>query len=137
MGSDGIVTGMPQPLALVFYERLLPGQPLINRLRDLDYRVGTVDAPGNILAAAARERPMLVFLELGARAAEVCAVIRKLRASGDTAHIPVFVWPGHLEKPLREHAVHQAQIAGASVLNPGPRMIEQLPELIAQSLDFT
>lgn len=128
---------MAQPLALVFYERLLPGQPLINRLRDLDYRVRALDAPGEVLTAAAHERPMLLFLELGVHAAEVCAVIRKLRSSGDTAHIPVFVWPGHLDRPARQQAVREAQVAGAAVLSPGPQMIEQLPELIAQSLDFS
>ena len=30
---------MSQPLAVVFYERLMPGSQLVNRLQDLNYRV--------------------------------------------------------------------------------------------------
>jgi hypothetical protein len=32
---------MTQPLALVYYEKLMPGGPLANKLRDLNYRVQT------------------------------------------------------------------------------------------------
>ena len=32
-----------QPLALVLYEKLLPGTQLVNRLQDLNYRVQTVN----------------------------------------------------------------------------------------------
>ncbi len=33
---------MTEPLALVLYERLLPGSQVVNRLQDLRYRVQTV-----------------------------------------------------------------------------------------------
>ena len=33
--------GMTQPLALVWYEKLMPGSKLVNRLQDLGYRVLT------------------------------------------------------------------------------------------------
>ena len=33
---------MTQPLALVFYEKLMPGSQLVNRLQDLNYRVQAV-----------------------------------------------------------------------------------------------
>src|SRR5438445_9362650 len=33
---------MTTPLALVFYENLLPGSQLVNRLQDLGYRVQTI-----------------------------------------------------------------------------------------------
>ena len=33
---------MTQPLALVLYEKLLPGSQLVNRLQDLNYRVQVI-----------------------------------------------------------------------------------------------
>src|SRR5262245_49139849 len=36
---------MTEPLALVVYEKLLPGSQLVNRLQDLKYRVQTVADP--------------------------------------------------------------------------------------------
>ena len=33
---------MTQPLALVLYEKLLPGSQLVNRLQDLNYRVQAI-----------------------------------------------------------------------------------------------
>ena len=37
---------MTQPLALVLYERLLPGSQLVNRLQDLNYRVQVIADAG-------------------------------------------------------------------------------------------
>ena len=38
---------MTQPLALVLYEKLLPGSQLVNRLQDLNYRVQTIADPAS------------------------------------------------------------------------------------------
>ena len=34
---------MTRPLALVFYEKFMPGSQLVNRLQDLNYRVRVVN----------------------------------------------------------------------------------------------
>jgi hypothetical protein len=127
---------MRQPLALVFYENLLPGNQLLNRLQDLGYRVRTVDELTRLPEVAAQEKPLVVFLELGDQAQAVCTAIRKVKAGGDTQHIPVFAWLGNAERRLREGAGRSAQAAGAAVLTPGPGMLNQLPQLLDQALEL-
>lgn len=126
---------MRQPLALVFYESLLPGNQLLNRLQDLGYRVRTVNELARLPELAAGEKPLFVFLELGALAEGVCAVIRQLKTTTDTQHIPVFAWLAGDERRLREGARRDAQAAGAAVLTPGPDMLTQLPQLLDQALE--
>src|SRR2546423_14440364 len=43
---------MTQPLALVFYESLMPGSQVVNRLQDLKYRVQTINDPAMLLDCA-------------------------------------------------------------------------------------
>ncbi len=47
------VDRMTQPLALVFYEKLMPGSQLVNRLQDLNYRVQAVNDSGVAAAMCA------------------------------------------------------------------------------------
>ena len=58
---------MTQPLALLFYERLMPGSQLANRLQDLKYRVLTVNNIATLAATARREQPLFVMVDLEAR----------------------------------------------------------------------
>ena len=53
-----------KPLALVFYERLLPGSRISNRLADLGWRVTEAKAPGDIVPLVRTERPLLVIAEV-------------------------------------------------------------------------
>ena len=55
---------MTQPLALVFYEKLLPGSQLVNRLQDLNYRVLAVNDLPALLRSAQSEGPMLAVVDL-------------------------------------------------------------------------
>ena len=49
---------MTQPLALVLYEKLLPGSQLVNRLQDLNYRVQTIaDAASAAVLETKRDSP--------------------------------------------------------------------------------
>ena len=43
---------MSEPLALVLYEKLLPGSQLVNRLQDLKYRVQTISDPAKLTESA-------------------------------------------------------------------------------------
>jgi len=51
-----------QPLALVFYERLMPGSQLVNRLQDLNYRVLSLSDATRLMATVQRESPLLLFV---------------------------------------------------------------------------
>jgi CheY-like chemotaxis protein len=55
---------MTQPLALVVYEKLLPGTQLVNRLQDMGYRVQVVDNPSALLETAEATKPLIVFVDL-------------------------------------------------------------------------
>ncbi|MEI7534834.1 MAG: hypothetical protein WCK57_10745 [Verrucomicrobiae bacterium] len=67
---------MPQPLAIFFYERLMPGSQLVNRLQDLNYRVLALDNAARLAATVQREMPLLVFADLDAKG-DVTAAIKK------------------------------------------------------------
>ena len=55
---------MLEPLAIVLYERLMPGSQLVNRLQDLHYRILALSNPALLAATAKRESPLLVFVDL-------------------------------------------------------------------------
>jgi len=118
-----------QPLALVFYEKLLPGSQLVNRLQDLQYRVLTVNDPGQLLAAVRREMPMLLLADLAARA-DIAPVIAALKADAATAHIPVIAFAE--EKAVAQLAA--AEQAGAALAVSGTALASYLPQLLNQAL---
>jgi CheY-like chemotaxis protein len=118
-----------QPLALVFYEKLLPGSQLVNRLQDLQYRVLTVNDPGQLLAAVRREMPMLLLADLAARA-DIAPVIAALKADAATAHIPVIAFAE--EKAVAQLAA--AEQAGAALAVSETALASYLPQLLNQAL---
>ena len=63
----------------MFYENLLPGSQLVNRLQDLGYRVHSLNDIRSLVMQARQERPLVVLTDLGAASADVCSVIRELK----------------------------------------------------------
>src|SRR6266850_298297 len=63
-GGCANVRAMTEPLAIVLYERLMPGSQLVNRLQDLKYRVQTVNDPALLVDCAEQAKPMLVLVDL-------------------------------------------------------------------------
>ena len=55
---------MTQPLALVLYERLLPGSQIVNRLQDLNYRVQAIGEANRLVECAEQAKPLLVLADL-------------------------------------------------------------------------
>src|SRR6266705_1051913 len=80
---------MTQPLALVLYEKLLPGTQLVNRLQDLNYRVQTVADAATLVECAEQGRPMLVLADLESTRKDVCPAIARLKQNPATQHLPV------------------------------------------------
>src|ERR1700760_1643353 len=92
-----------EPLAVVFYDRLMPGSQLVNRLQDLNYRVFTVGNIALLAATIRREQPLLVVADLAARG-DVCATIGKIMADPVTNHLSLIAFsadapPGPLWAP--------------------------------------
>lgn len=121
---------MTQPLALVVYEKLLPGSQLVNRLQDLHYRVQTVTDADTLTACARQETPMLVLADLTSTRQNVCAAIGQLRQTPGTNHIPVIAFGPENAADLQQAALD----AGAALATSEAAILSHLPELLEQAL---
>jgi CheY-like chemotaxis protein len=120
---------MTQPLAIVVYERLMPGSQLVNRLQDLNYRVLALNHAARLAATVERESPLLLFVDL-ATPGDVCGTIAKLKSTPATAHVPVIGFaPDHAPNLLAD-----ARTAGANVTVSETAVINHLSQLIEQAL---
>ena len=120
---------MTQPLAIVFYEKLMPGSQLVNRLQDMNYRILAITDATTLLATTQREMPMLVLADLASRV-DINRVIAELKADTVTAHIPVIAFAE--EKATAQLAA--AQAAGAALAVSEAALNSYLPQLLNQAL---
>jgi len=121
---------MTQPLALVLYERLLPGSQLVNRLQDLQYRVQTLSEPARLVETAEECKPLLVFADLQPPQSKVCDAISRLRSNGSTKHLPVIAFGAEDASTLQK----QAQDSGATLLVGETALLTHLPQFLDQAL---
>ena len=103
---------MTQPLALVLYEKLLPGSQLVNRLQDLGYRVLTAPAADALVACAEQEKPMLVLVDLMAANAQGPESIAQLTKNAATSHLPVIAFAEEKDAALQTAAREARGVAG-------------------------
>jgi CheY-like chemotaxis protein len=121
---------MTQPLALVLYEKLLPGSQLVNRLQDLGYRVMTVTDASKLTACAEQEKPLLALVDLAATRANIPEAIAALRANPATNHLPVLAFAGE-----RDTAVQTAaRAAGATLVVTDTALLTHLQQFLDQAL---
>src|SRR5262245_52939694 len=83
-----------EPLALVVYEKLLPGSQLVNRLQDLKYRVQSLNEPEKLKEVAEQTGAMVVVVDLALRQKHGLAYLEKLRQNAATKHVPVIGFGG-------------------------------------------
>jgi CheY-like chemotaxis protein len=121
---------MTDPLALVCYERLLPGSQLVNRLQDLGYRVHALADVDALAVCAAEQKPLVVLVDLHREHADIGAAIARLRQDPRTAHLPVIAFAGERETGLQA----AAQAAGATVVVSETRLLAHLGALLDQAL---
>jgi DNA-binding NarL/FixJ family response regulator len=117
-----------QPLALIFYQKLLPGSTLANRLRDLNYRVHAVNQLSEFLSVATSERPMVLVIDASPEGDAVAEAIRTIRANSKTAHVPILSFA---EDETRQAA---ARIAGATLATSDAAISAHLGQLLEQVL---
>lgn len=120
---------MTQPLALVFYEKLLPGTQLVNRLQDLGYRVVTVTGE-SLVNSALQEKPLLVLADLAARRFNVIGAISQLRQNPETNHLPVIAFAEEKDAALQT----AARDAGATLVVHDSAIINHLEQFLEQAL---
>ena len=121
---------MTLPLALVFYEDLIPGSQLVNRLQDSKYRVQVVPKLDELFECAAHAGPMLIFADLVSKTGDVGAVIRKLRKETSTAHIPVIAFADDTDEKLQA----AGREAGAALVVADSVILTHLTQFIQQAL---
>jgi len=123
---------MTQPLALVLYERLLPGSQLVNRLQDLKYRVQAVTKPGELVETAKAAKPMIVLVDLGESPSGVLSAIQSLKQDNATQHLPVMAFATHTTDELKA----QSQAAGVTLFVSETAALNYLPQLLEQALQI-
>ena len=121
---------MTQPLALVVYEKLLPGSQLVNRLQDLKYRVQAVTDASTLVACARQEKPMVVLADVVSSRNDICGVIARLRQTPETQHIPVIAFAPDNATDL-QNAVRNA---GATLVVNDAAILNHLPQFLEQAL---
>ena len=119
-----------KPLAIVFYEKLLPGQQLVNRLQDLGYRVQAVTKAAELSEQVGQHKPMLLVAEFPGGTPLVGEAITALRQDTGTAHVAVLVYTAGANPELQK----AARAAGANLTVSEPGILDQLPELLDQVL---
>ena len=121
---------MTQPLALVLYEKLLPGSQLVNRLQDLNYRVQAVADAGRLVECAEQAKPMLVLADLESAQNNVCAALARLKQNPGTKHLPIIAFSREDAPELQA----TAKAAGATLLVSEAAILNHLPQLLDQAL---
>ncbi len=121
---------MNQPLALVIYERLLPGSQLLNRLQDLNYRVQAVANADSLVECAEQSKPMLVLADLESTRYDVCAALARLKQNPVTQHLPVIAFGGDNSPDLQA----AARAAGVALVVGETAILQHLPQLLEQAL---
>jgi CheY-like chemotaxis protein len=123
---------MTQPLALVLYERLMPGSQVVNRLQDLNYRVQTIAEAEKLVESAAQAKPLLVLADLVSTRNDVCAAIGRLKENHATKHLPVIAFGGDNSPELQS----AARVAGASLVVGETGILSHLPQFLEQALQL-
>jgi CheY-like chemotaxis protein len=122
---------MTQPLALVLYERLLPGSQLVNRLQDLGYRVLTASGAEALVTSAESEKPMVVLADLSGRQSKVSAAIARLKQNPATGHLPVIAFSGERDQAELE----VARKSGADLVVTEVALLAHLQQFLEQALE--
>jgi len=120
---------MLQPLAIVFYERLMPGSQLVNRLQDLNYRVLTVDNAARLAATVRREMPLLLLADLAAKG-DVVAAIEAIKADAATSHLPIIAFAPDQAVELIAAAQKNSTVLAVAE----SALASHLPQLLEQAL---
>lgn len=121
-----LAAAVMMPLAILFFEHLLPGSKLSNRLTDLGYRVQAVSNPEELLETVRREKPIVLIADLSLRRGDLCGVIASLRDHPDTSHVPILGFT----QPSNTALIAAAVAAGAKLVAADSGIIEQLPRLL-------
>ncbi len=123
---------MTKPLAVLCYEKLLPGSQLVNGLEKLAYRVEVLNDAERLPETVRRLRPMLALVDMASSRTDVAAQIKALRDAEETSHLPILAFAGQNDETAR----NSAREAGADLAANEALLLEQLPSLLNQILEL-
>jgi len=123
---------MTEPLALVLYEKLIPGSQVVNRLHDLKYRVEALSDASRLVECAEQTGPMIVLVDLQCTRDNVCAAITRLKQSPATKHLPIIAFSSDKAANLQA----AAQAAGVTLVVSDAAILSHLPQFLEQALQL-
>lgn len=121
---------MTPPLALLLYEKLLPGTQLANRLQDLGWRVQVVHDDTALTQTAREFKPLLVFADLASTRRNIRDGIAALHQDEATKHIPVIAFTAEQDQQIFDAAI----AAGATLVVNDTAILQHLAQFIDQAL---
>lgn len=121
-----------EPLALLLYQRLLPGTQLVNHLQDLRYRVQTLGSPAELAESAHNLKPMVLMIDMAAPSPELLIEIRRLREREETRHLPIIGF-GVADT---EEAKGAALAAGVTLLVSESAILSHLSQCLTKALEL-
>ncbi len=122
---------MSEPLAVVYYSNLLPGSQLTSRLKDLGYRVRTIEALNLLKQVCEEQKPLFALVEIAPQKGGY-PEIEAVRLNPATEHIPVVAFSGSHDKAFQA----AARSSGVSLVAASAAVLDQLPQLLDQALDM-
>lgn len=119
---------MTQPLALLYFQRSLPGNQLVNRLQDLNYRVQSVASPAELATQSKTNGVMLVLVDVETAGAELIQTLRALREDTVTRHLPIIAFAAS------KADLDSAQAAGSTIAVDPTALLAHLSVVLEQAL---
>ncbi len=121
---------MTEPLALIFYERIMPGSNLLNRIKDSGYRVQHISDARLLPDCVEREKPLFLVMDLETTGHNVCETIASLKKNPATQHLPIITFAGDDKTELQA-----ASLAAGANFSVGETLIaNHLAQLLDQAL---
>jgi PleD family two-component response regulator len=117
-------------LAIVFYEKLLPGSRIGHQLADLGWRVLEVKLASDLLPQVRSQRPVLIVAEVALRTGDLLPVIAELKRLPETSHVPILGYGD----PKNQKLVDAALLAGVRLMAAEAGLFDQLPQLLEHVL---
>jgi CheY-like chemotaxis protein len=130
-GAYLTISRVKQPLALLLYEKLLPGSQLVHRLQDKGYRVLPVPVAGDLTPTAEREKPLVAFVDLEPNFGRSCDAIATLRANSATRHVPVIAFAAGENTPAHQAATQ----AGATLVVNDTALLMHLNQFLDRAIE--
>jgi PleD family two-component response regulator len=123
---------MNEARVLLFYERLLPGSQLVNRLQDLGYQVVTVTETSKIVSTAKKEKPLFIVMDVKSVKGSVSQTIQAIRGASEIKHLPILCFATKQDGNLQDEAVK----AGANLVALDEALLQQMPQLLDHLLQI-